>query len=191
MTIRVPGGARVAGVSMVVLGALTGCGGDDGPSALEKELGRKCAGRVAADSVDLRLSEETETKVNASWHPEGDGQCWVVAHKKTDWFEPFALEVKVAGDGGAAQKTRRTLCTTLRGDSDHYTAYATGPDYCSAYSLGGRDSSGYVAHGVVGRYNVAIRIAGFRPVEGVDAPLKKTREQFERVMGDLREHYGR
>ncbi|MGW3464919.1 hypothetical protein ACWDE9_37500, partial [Streptomyces olivaceoviridis] len=56
MTRLVPTGMGAAVLTAVLLGALTGCG-SDGPDALEKELGRKCQGRVAADSVDVRLAE--------------------------------------------------------------------------------------------------------------------------------------
>ncbi len=172
-------------MTAVLLGALTGCGGDDGPSALEKELGRKCQGRVAADSVDVALAEGIKAEVVSRWHEDGQGQCWVNAHGKSGLFEPFALEVTLAADTGRAEKKRRGLCATTRAD-DHYLHYTDGRDVCSAYSL--RESR-YVARGTVGRYNIGIYITGARPLEGVDAPLKKARTEFGRVMEDLREHY--
>ncbi|WP_445283178.1 hypothetical protein [Streptomyces sp. DSM 118148] len=81
-------------MTMAVPGGLTGCGGDDGPSTPEKEPGGKCAGRVAADSVDLRPDEETTAKAIAAWHPDGQGQCFVSARGKDDRFEPFTLAVQ-------------------------------------------------------------------------------------------------
>ncbi|MET9010334.1 hypothetical protein [Streptomyces olivaceoviridis] len=187
MTRRVPTGTGAAVLTAVLLGALTGCG-SDGPDALEKELGRKCQGRVAADSVDVRLAEGVTAEVVSTWHQDGHGQCWVNARGRNSFFEPFALEVTAAADAAGAEKVRRELCSTIRADADAYLLYTGSRDHCSAYSL---KSGEYVAHGAVGRYNASIHILGVRPVDGVDAPQKKAREEFERVMGDLREHYRR
>ncbi|MFF5855838.1 hypothetical protein ACFY8B_09385 [Streptomyces sp. NPDC012751] len=186
MTRRVPSGTPTAVLTAVLLGALAACGGSDGPSALEKELGRECEGRVSADSVDVRLPEGATAEVISTWHRDGQGQCWVAAKSKSGEFEPFALEVIAAADAEAAEKSRQDDCTRARTDSRRHTLYSAKRDYCSSYSL---STGRYEAHGAIGRYDVGIHLLGARPVEGVDAPLKKARAEIDQVMDDLRAHY--
>ncbi|WP_449341179.1 hypothetical protein [Streptomyces canarius] len=137
----------------------------------------------------MRLAEGVTAEVVSSWKEHRPGP--VLGEREGQ--EQLLRAVRPGGhrllaDAAGAEKARRELCSTVRADADAYLLYTGSRDHCSAYSL---KTGEYVAHGAVGRYNASIHILGVRPVDGVDAPQKKAREEFERVMGDLREHYQR
>jgi hypothetical protein len=184
VTRRIRTGALLAG-ALLVPAALVSCGGDEEPSAVDRQLAEQCGGRITAGTLDLRVDEGVKTKVNGRWHENGNGQCWVVANDGKDWWEPFSLQVTVGSDAKESETRRRESCADTRDRPDRYLGYTEGKALCSAYWS---QKGAYEATGAVGRYYVVMYLPG-EPPQGYGNPAEKPRKRFAAVMDDLREYY--